>query len=192
MKKHADLRKPARPPQNYEKKIFGRCDCPLTETYTPEQVRRKIAFYQELNEKRNSLEEAAPIEKKFALYGWDDTTTVRVYMREAISKIAAELLMSNYTLSVENINRKTSDGKVDKDHGYVTVSIKAAPDEISALLEYIKPGSSYYVYDGEESKYIEGNTAESEFIIVKIDDPKQPKNFWRRNQSFVARTDKLA
>lgn len=180
------------PPSDYEKKFLGDCDCPLTVTYTPEQVKKKISFYQELNEKRDSLPKGLElIYKKFALYGWEDTTTVRVYMRETISKIAAELFASDFTISVSNVNKKTPDNKVDKDHGYVIISVKATEQEINALMEYLKPGSSYYVYDGEKAKYIEGNTAKSEFIIVKVAEPKQPKKFWRRSQSFVARIEEL-
>lgn len=179
-------------PANYQKKLLGDGDCPLTDTFTPEQVDRRISFYKELNEKREHIPKASDIvEKKYALYGHDDTTTVRVYMRETASRIAAELFWSDFTVKVENVNKKTAAG-TDKDHGYVVVTVKATMPEIRALLEYLRPGSSYYSYEGEQSKYVAGDTSKSEFIITKTDDLKQPKRFWRRSQSFIAKVKELA
>ena len=123
--------------------------------------------------------------KKLVLYGYEDTTTVRVYMRETISKIAAELFVSDYSLAVQNVNSRAADG-YDKDHGYVVVSIEATLPEIDALLGYIRAGVSYYVYDGEKDKYVVGDTEGSEFIIVQKDSAEQPEKYWRRSQSFVA------
>ncbi|MGQ9616262.1 MAG: hypothetical protein ACUVWJ_07640 [Spirochaetota bacterium] len=178
-----------KPPAGYEKKrIIPGGDCPLEKFFTSEQVRRKIAFYEELNRRRVQIPKAGKvIELELALHGWEETTTVRVYMRETVMKIAAELFWSNYTLSVQNVNRQKEDGGIDKEHGYVLLRVKAMEPEIVALFEYIKPGASYYVYDGEECKYVPGKTEESEFIITKIDDPGQPSSYWRRSQSFISR-----
>jgi hypothetical protein len=181
------------PGQDYRKKVLNPgCDCPLTETFTHQQVERRIAFYKELNRKRESLpREQELIEKKFALYGWKDTTTVRVYLRETVSKIAAELFYSSYSIAVENVHFKSKNGKIDKDHGYVVAWVRATVTELKALFEYIKPSATFFVYDGEESKYVPGDTATSEFIITKPEDPVQPKKFWRRSQSFIFRIEEL-
>ena len=183
----------ATPPSNYIKKIINTEDSyPLSKTFTREQINRRIAFFKELNMIRIKLaREKKTYEKKFALYGWKDTSTVRVYMRETVSRIAKELFFSEYFISVNNIYISRSGGKKDKDTGYVTVIIKAELSEIEALLNYIKPGSSYYVYDGESSKYIPGNTEDSEFIITRTEDPEQPQKFWRRSQSFIERIEEL-
>jgi hypothetical protein len=174
-------------PVGYRKKIVNNDDdWPLSRTFTLKQIEKRIAFYQELNKKRNLLSKnSQPIEKKFALFGWNNSTTVRVYMRETVSKIAMELFSSDYVLSVCNINTMRDNGTIDKDRGYVLVTVKATKPEIKALLDYIKPGKTYYVYDGEEKKYIPGNTEKSEFIITKPEDPRQPKRYWRRSQSFI-------
>lgn len=184
-----ELKVEARPPAGYEKKrLVPGGDFPLVKFFTPEQVRRKIAFYEELNEKREGIQKSGKvIEISLALHGWEDTTTVRVYMRETVMKIAAELFWSDYNISVQNVNKHKDDGRLDKDHGYVLLRVKATEPEIIALFEYIRPGASYYVYDGEESKYVPGKTEESEFIITKIDDPHQPPGYWRRSQSFISR-----
>lgn len=176
------------PPADYIKKIVNKNgSCPLSETFTREQIERRIAFYQELNQRREQLpKEKELVQRKYALYGWKDTTTVRVYMRETVSRIVNELFYSHYSLSVDNIYSLREDGEKDKDHGYVVISIRATMPEIKTLLDYIKPGSSYYVYDGEESKYVPGKTWESEFMITKIKDTRQPAKFWRRSQSFIA------
>jgi len=148
-----------------------------------------------LNQKRdqiskNSIDNSKIISRKFALFGYQDTTTVRVYMREIVSKIVAELFFSNYSIVVENVNPVVG-GKIDKDHGYVVFSVKATRLEIEMLLDYIKPGASFYVYDGHESKYSSGDTSNSEFIITKINDTHQPKKFWRRSRAFIARIKEL-
>ncbi len=181
------------PGEDYLKKIVNPgCDCPLTETFTRQQVKKRIAFYKELNRKREGLpRERELVAQKFALYGWRDTTTVRVYMRETVSKIAAELFYSHFSISIKNVNFKSKNGKLDKDHGYVIVSVRATVPELKVLFEYIKPGASFFVYDGEESKYVPGNTAVSEFIITKKGDSLQPEKFWRRSQSFIARIEEL-
>jgi hypothetical protein len=181
------LRKNIGPPEDYKKKIINHDDdWPLSETFTQEQIEKRIAFYQELNKKRKLLSKNSKlIERKFVLLGWNDKTTVRVYMRETVSKIAAELFSTAYELSVYNVNTKKDDGAIDKDRGYVVVTVKATKPEIKALLDYIKPGRTYYVYDGEEKKYIPGNTEKSEFIITKPEDPVQPERYWRRSQSFI-------
>jgi hypothetical protein len=179
------------PPPGYRKKMVrpGQ-DHPLVATYSEVQVSKGIAFYGELNRKREGLKrEDGFIEKCFELYGWDDTTTIRVYMRETVARIATELFYSNYSLAVRNVNRRLEGGVVDREHGFVAVSVRATEPELEALLEYIRPGSSYYVYDGEESKYVPGDTASSEFIIVKVDDALQPERFWRRSQSFISRIE---
>jgi hypothetical protein len=174
------------PPASYKKKLRGE-DCPLSETFSEEQIRRRVSFYSELNERRDKIpRKAQVVEREFVLYGWNHTTTVRVYMRETVSRIAAELFFSDYDLVVENMNFRKKNGERDKDHGCVLFHIRARESEIRALCEYIRPGSSYYVYDGEEKKYLPGNTALSEFIITKPEDPCQPKRFWRRSQSFVS------
>jgi hypothetical protein len=177
------------PPRGYTKKIINSGgDLPLIETYTREQVDRRIAFYRELNSKRDGLPRAGPLsEKRLALYGWADTTTVRVYMRETVLKIAHELFWSLFAVSVENVHERE-----DKDRGYVLVSVRATEAEIMGLVEYIRPGAGFYVYDGEEAKYFAGNTAASEFIITKTDDPIQPARFWRRSQSFIAAMEEAA
>ncbi len=174
-------------PKGYRKKIINHgCDWPLSETFTRKQIEKRIAFYQELNKKRKSLsKDSQLIEKKFALFGWNNSTTVRVYMRETVSKIAAELFSSDYVLSVCNVNTKKNNGTIDKNRGYVVVTVKATKPEIKALLDYINPGKTYYVYDGEEEKYVPGNTEKSEFIITKPEDPRQPERYWRRSQSFI-------
>jgi hypothetical protein len=182
-------RTPLKPPVGYIKKIINPGgDCALVETYARDQVDRKIAFYGELNRKRDGMPRVGtPVEKRFALYGWEDTTTVRVYMRETVLKIVQELLWSNCAVSVENVH----EGK-DKDHGYVLVSVRATAVEILSLVEYIRPGAGFFVYDGEEAKYAAGDTAASEFIITKADEPVQPARFWRRSQSFIAAMEEVA
>ena len=181
------------PGEDYLKKIVNPgSDCPLTETFTRQQVKKRIAFYKELNRMREGLpRERELAAQKFALYGWKDTTTVRVYMRETVSKIASELFYSNFSISIKNVNFKSKNGKVDKDLGYVIVSVRATVPELKALFEYIKPGASFFVYDGEQSKYVLGNTAASEFIITKEGDPLQPEKYWRRSQSFIASIEEL-
>jgi hypothetical protein len=184
-----ELKVEAKPPAGYEKKkIIPGGDFPLEKFFTPEQVRRKIAFYEELNRRRDEIPKTGRVvELELALHGWEDTTTVRVYMRETVMKIASELFWSDYNISVQNVNKQRDDGRFDKDHGYVLLRVKATEPDIIALFEYIRPGASYYVYDGEESKYVPGKTEESEFIITKIDDPHQPSSYWRRSQSFISR-----
>ena len=181
------------PPPGYRKKLLNPgSDCPLSETFTPEQVERRIAFYRELNEKRNRLpQEGKQVLTKFALHGWDDSTTVRVYMRETVAKISQELFNSDYSLSIENVHLRDRNGKIYKDCGHVVVTLRATEPELHALFEYIKPGASYYVYDGEESKYVPGDTSASEFIITKPEDTLQPNRFWRRSQSFIAWIEEL-
>jgi hypothetical protein len=184
----------SRLPPNYRKKIVnsgsGRA---LTETYSSEQVRRRISFYKELNGKRDRLERCnESVTKRFALFGWDDTTTVRVYMRETVSRIAAELFYSDYTLTVENLYAEHADGTADRDHGRVVVTLCATKPEYHALMKYLVPGSSYYVYDGEKSKYVPGNTASSEFIIVKPGEKPQPEHYWRRSQSFIQHVQEMS
>ena len=176
------------PPPDYIKKIVNTGDsCPLSETYTREQINRRIAFYEELNRVRDQLpREKNSAQKKFALYGWRNISTIRVYMREKVSRMAKELFFSDYSISVKNVYITMSAGNTDKDRGYVVVVLKATIAEIEALMNYIKPGSSYFVYDGEFSKYVPGKTEDSEFIITKVKDQKQPKKFWRRSQSFIA------
>jgi hypothetical protein len=180
-------------PLNYRKKIVNSGgDCPLSETYTAEQLRRKISFYRELNLKREKLERRTEsVNKKFALFGWEDTTTVRVYMRQTVSRIAAELFYSDYTLKVENAYARNVDGTVDRDHGHVVVTLRATQPEFEALMEYLKEGSSYYVYDGEESKYVAGITEASQFIILKPSESIQPKKYWRRSQSYIVRVEEM-
>lgn len=176
------------PPPSYRKKLINQGgDCPLIRTYTEAQVSKRIAFYEELNEKRKQLpKEGNPVERRYILRGWEETTTVRVYMRETVSRIARELFWSVSRVSVENLNEKG-----DKDRGCAVLSVRATRPEIDALLEYIRPGAAYYVYDGEEGKYLAGDTERSEFIIVKVDDPVQPAAFWRRSQSFIAAVEEV-
>jgi len=182
------------PSPGYRKKIHNPgSDCPLSETYTPEQIERRIAFYRELNERRSGLPQSGKqVLTKFALHGWEDSTTVRVYMRETVSRISQELFISDYSLSVKNVHHEGRDGRINKDRGYVVVTLCATEPELHVLFEYIKPGASYYVYDGEESKYLPGDTASSEFIITKPEDPRQPQRFWRRSQSFISWIEELA
>ncbi len=177
------------PPEGYIKKIVNPVgDCSLLKTFSQEQVKRRIAFYQELNAKRRLLKRKSGIvQNKYALMGWKDTTTVHVYMRETVSKIAQELFFSEYFLSVENVSIDRGNGTLDEDRGYVSLTIRATEPEIEALLSYIKPGASFFVYDGEKSKYVAENTAKSEFIITKPEGPQQPQEFWRRSQSFIYR-----
>ena len=176
------------PPPDYKKKIVNpACDQPLEETFTPEQVRRRIAFYGELNALRLRLPAGSPfVSLRCALHGWEKTTTVRVYMRETIVKIASQLFSSDYSLSVDNVYEVDGGGSPDKDHGHVVLSVRARASEIDALLCYVKPGASYYVYDGERSKYVPGDTAASEFIVTKPEDSLHPDRFWRRSQSFIS------
>jgi len=174
------------PPMTYKKKLFGE-DCSLAETFSEEQIRRRISFYRELNHRRERISRNAPeVEKAFVLCGWDHTTTVRVYMRETVSRIAAELFFSDYDLVIENVNFRKKNGERDKNHGCVAVRVHARESEVSSLREYLHPGASYYVYDGEEKKYRPGDTEKSEFIITKPEDPLQPKRYWRRSQSFIS------
>jgi hypothetical protein len=177
------------PPKGYIKKIINPGgDCPLSQTFSQDQVKRRIAFYQELNIQKKLLKRKTGIvHKKYALIGWKDTTTVHVYMRETVSKIVQELFFSEYVLSVENVSIKRENGALDKERGYVSLSLSATEPEIEALLRYIIPGASFFVYDGEKLKYVAGNTAKSEFIITKLEDPQQPERFWRRSQSFIYR-----
>ncbi len=203
------------PPRSYKKKIINPGgDCPLSAAFSLEQVEKKIAFYEKLNRQREEITgqgnqrmsgpaayrssagfgsgrgyssgspEPVPngfrtLKKQLLLLGWEDTTTVRVYMRETVMKIIENLFFSDYELDVRNV-------KTDKDHGRVEIICTAADREFDALGKYIYPGASYYVYDGEESKYVPGDTAASEFIITRPVDPLQPENFWRRSQSFIA------
>jgi hypothetical protein len=177
-----------RPPPGYRKKLVNRGGgCPLTDTFTREQVEARVAFFRELNAGRDGLPaRGSTVRRLFNLYGWEDTTTVRVYMRETVSRIAAQLFRSDYRVSVRNVNRGDGEGNLDKDHGHVQVYVEAFEEEIKALLEYIKPGSSYYVYDGEKHKYVPGDTEASAFIITRPEDSRQPRCFWRRSQSFVS------
>ncbi|HLC64729.1 MAG TPA: hypothetical protein VJI46_01240 [Candidatus Nanoarchaeia archaeon] len=181
------------PPVGYQKKLVHENEsCPLSETFSRGQIERRIAFYEELNRKREGIpREKRLVERVFALYGWEDTTTVRVYMRETVSRIALQLFFSDFSIFVDNVNRKIPDGSTDKDYGHVVVRVRATNREIEEILDYIKPGSSYYVYDGEKSKYVKGNTSASEFIVTKTDGPQQPRKFWRRNQSFISRIEEL-
>jgi hypothetical protein len=176
------------PPPSYRKKLINQGGgCPLIRTYTEAQVSRRIAFYEELNDKRKQLpKEGNPVERRYILRGWEETTTVRVYMRETVSRIARELFWSVSRVSVENLNEKG-----DKDRGCAVLSVRATKPEIDALLEYIRPEAAFYVYDGEEGKYLAGDTERSEFIIVKVDDPVQPAAFWRRSQSFIAAVEEV-
>jgi hypothetical protein len=73
----------------------------------------------------------------------------------------------------------------------VIVNVRATAAEILSLSEYVRAGAGYFVYDGEEGKYAEGNSSGSEFIIVKPDDPVQPVDFWRRSWSFVAAVEEV-
>jgi hypothetical protein len=180
-------------PRGYRKKIVnpgpGR---PLTDTFTADQVEKRISFFRELNEKRERLERSGDFEtRRFALYGFEDTTTVRVYMRETVLRIAAELFFSNYSLSVENVYVRHGDGSHNRDYGHVQVTVCATRAEIDALLEYLEEGSSYYVYDGERARYVAGNTEASQFIIVKPDETMQPVSFWRRSQSYLYRVEEI-
>ena len=181
-----------RPPKGYQKKIVNPAsDCPLTETFTPLQVAKRISFYRELNEKRKRVVRSNELVwKRFALYGWEDTTTLRVYMRETVSRIAAELFYSDYALTVKNVYSSSKNRKIDRDHGHVLVTLKATKYEIAALMHYLKAGTSYYVYDGEQSRYVAGNTDATEFIIVKPEETIQPKKYWRRSQSYIMRVEK--
>jgi hypothetical protein len=180
-------------PADYQKKIVNSGPgCALSETFTSTQISKRISFYPELNEKRKHLKRNRElVEKRFALYGWDNTTTVRVYMRETVSRIAAELFYSDYLLVVANVHSEFGDGTVDRNNGHVVVTLRATHPEIEALLEYLREGASYVVYDGERSKYVAGNSEASEFIIVKPDEALQPKRFWRRSQSYIKRIEEL-
>jgi hypothetical protein len=176
------------PPEDYVKKVLHPSQgCQLTETFSELQVQKRISFYEELNRRREEIRrDGAPMRRRLSLYGWDDTTTVRVYMRETVQKIAAELFFSDYHLEVSNVYRTDRKGREDRDHGYVEVAIRATAGEIDALRVYIHAGASYFVYDGEESKYRRGDTAASEFIIVKPEESVQPPHFWRRSRSFIS------
>jgi hypothetical protein len=181
------------PPDDYMKKTINeQGDCPLSETFTKEQVGSRIAFYRELNKKREKLPRYGVFtRRRFALYGWNNTTTVRVYMRETVENIAAQLFFSDFDISTENVYLKKENGSVDKDRGYVVFNVRATEQEIKALLEYIRPGASYLVYDGERSKYIAGDTKQSEFVITKPEGRQHPERFWRRSQSFIGRVEEL-
>ena len=180
-------------PPGYKKKIVNpKASCSLSATFSAVQIAKRISFYPELNEKRNQLIRSRDlVTKRFALHGCDGTTTVRVYMRETVSRIAAELFYSDYSLSVENVYSEGVDGTLDRNHGYVVVTLRATRTEIDALLEYVGEGASYYVYDGEQSKYVTANTEASEFIIVKPDETVQPETYWRRSQSFIMNVEDL-
>ena len=95
-------------PSGYRKKIINtHGDCSLSETFSSEQIKRRTAFYKEINAKRDKIPVIPGlINKKYSLYGWDETTTIRVYMRETVTKIVSELFSSNYSLSVTNVNYK--------------------------------------------------------------------------------------
>ena len=183
----------AAPNTAYMKKIvYMGGDCPLSDTFTDEQIKRRVAFYQELNEKRKQLPHSNNYtERRFAVFGINDTTTVRVYMRETIENIAAQLFFSDFTISAHNVHRKKENGEIDKDLGHVVFTVRATEQEIEALLEYIRPKASYFVYDGERSKYVAGDTKRSEFVITKPDDRQKPNRFWRRSQSFIQRVEEL-
>jgi hypothetical protein len=161
------------PPPGYRKKVINQGEgCPLTDTFTTKQVETRVAFYRELNIRRQNLSKGGETDRRvYNLYGWEDTTTVRVYMRETVSRIAAQLLTSAYQIEVHNINHVDRNEDVDKDHGYVQVYVRALRQEIDALGDYIYPGASYYVYDGEKRAYVPGNTRASAFIITKPNDP---------------------
>ncbi|UCB45746.1 MAG: hypothetical protein JSV25_16330 [Spirochaetota bacterium] len=181
------------PPQGYKKKIVHpNGSCPLSHSFTQEQIERRISFYEELNETRDKSPHATEqIEKQFAIYGWKDTTTIRVYMRETIEKIANELFISDYSICVRNVHPEKNNVEIDRDHGHVHFIIRATVAEIEALLKYIKPGASYFVYDGEQSKYVAGDTSASEFIITKPSEQNQPERYFRRSQSFISRIEEL-
>ena len=181
------------PPPGYRKKIVNEDgDCPLEKTYSGKQIEKKIAFYEELNRRRDTLRrQGETVERKFAIYGFEDTTTVRVYMRETIEKIAAELFFSDFRVTARNIYPKKETGEIDKDHGYVEATVRATKQEIEALFEYIRPGASYCVYDGERATYVAGETRKSLFIITKPDGCPKPENFWRMSRSFISRIEEL-
>jgi hypothetical protein len=180
-------------PHDYMKKLVNENgDCPLEKTFSKEQIKRRVAFYEELNSKRAKLPRRdRTVERKFAVYGWKDTTTVRVYMRETIENIADQLFFSDFRISTRNIHPEKREGEVDKDRGHVEVTVRATEHEVESLLEYIKPGASYFVYDPERSKYIAGDTRRSLFVITKPDHRLQPESFWRRSWSFIFRLEEL-
>ena len=180
-------------PDDYRKKVVNDGgDCPLENTFSAEQITRRVAFYEELNKKRERLSRHGRMtEQKFVVFGWEDTTTVRVDLRETIENIAKQLFFSDFRITVRNIHKKLPNGETDKDHGHVVFTVKAKEQEIEALIEYIKPGSSYFVYDGEHSKYTAGDTKRSVFVITKPGHPLQPERFWRRSRSFVYRLEEI-
>jgi hypothetical protein len=195
------------PPPDYRKKIQrDGDDAPLSDTFTDEQLRRRIAFSEELRAERERLRSRldgghddsssevsprAPVHRRFALLGHRETTTVRVYMRETVMRLAAELFPYRYALEVRNVRPRHADGSEDKDHGYVLVDVTATEEEIGALLANLRPGSMYHVYDGERSKYVKGDTEASEFIITRPEDRQQPQHYWRRSTSFIAAVAEL-
>ncbi|HUT65803.1 MAG TPA: hypothetical protein VMZ05_06605 [Spirochaetota bacterium] len=180
-------------PHDYMMKLVNENgDCPLEKTFSKEQIERRVAFYEELNSKRAKLpRHNRTVERKFAVYGWKDTTTVRVYMRETIEKIADQLFFSDFRIITRNIHPENPNGEADKDRGHVEVTVRATEHEIETLLEYIKPGASYYVYDGERSKYLAGDTRRSLFVITKPGHRLQPESSWRRSRSFIYRVEEL-
>ena len=188
-----DNRETVEPPHDYRKKLVNEDgDCPLEKTFSKGQIKRRVAFYEELNSKRAKLSRSnRTVERKFAVYGWKDTTTVRVYMRETIENIAEQLFFSDFRIITRNIHPENQNGEVDKDRGHVVFTVKATEKEIEALLEYIKPGASYFVYDPERSKYLAGDTGRSLFVITKPGDRLQPESFWRRSSSFIYRVEEL-
>jgi hypothetical protein len=206
------------PPPDYRKKIQrDGDDAPLSDTFTDEQLRRRVAFYEELRAQRERLrrrldgrhgdsssEHSAPakgtvspaatpasLHRRLALLGHRETTTVRVYMRETVMRLAAELFPYRYALEVRNVRPRSADGSEDKDHGYVLVDVTATEEEIDALLAYLRPGSMYHVYDGERRKYVKGDTEASEFVITRPEDRQQPQHYWRRSTSFIAAVAEL-
>jgi hypothetical protein len=182
-----------KPPEGYKKKIIRRGESfPLIETFSSEQIARRVSFYHELNRRRAQLgAEGTPVVRRCALHGWENTTTVRVYLRETVIRIATELFNSDYEIEAKNVNWKLKNGGIDRDHGHVEVAVRAAASELAAFDEYIRPGASFYVYDGEEVLYVPGDTSASEFIIVKPDEPVQPQRYWRRSQSFISWIEEL-
>ena len=175
------------PPPEYKKKIINPGgDYPLSRWFSPEQIARRITFYEDLNRKRDGLCRKGPwVRRRVRLYGWDDTTTVRVYMRETVGRICRELFFSDYGLEVTNVYPD----RADRDHGHVEFTVHATAGEVDMLLSYLAPGASYFVYDGEEARYVPGDTASSDFIIAGADDPVRPLRYWRRSQSFIGRVE---
>jgi hypothetical protein len=77
------------PRRGYRKKLIDPGGSfPLQRTYTGEQLRRRLSFYEELQRRREELPRDTPRQCRcFDLLGWQDTTTVRVYLRETVARI---------------------------------------------------------------------------------------------------------